>query len=185
MPVPDFSPGEVLTAAAMDSIGLWKIASTSVGTSTNFSVLNCFSDTYNQYLIQFENLKCNTGTSFVVFQFLLGTSPATTSYYDSRFDVSQSGTIIGGGQTNASQGNAASVIDATNVSGASIEIFNPASAVVTTYTGRGLDTRTGGAPYRAGGGFHNVNTAYDGIYFGIAGGANFATGTVTIYGYRK
>jgi hypothetical protein len=184
MPVPDFSPGEVLTAAAMDSIGLWKIASTSVGTSGNFSILNCFTSDYNRYLIQFENLKCNTGTTFVVFQMLSGTTPSTTGYYDSRIEVNLAGGVIGAGATNAAQANPSLVIDATNAVGGSLEIFNPATAVTTSYHANGIDPRTTGNPYRAGGGFHNVATAYTGIIFGVLSGNDFATGTATVYGYR-
>ena len=52
MPVPDFSPGEVLTAAAMDSIGLWLVKTQTIGTGvSSVSVTNAFSSTYDNYLI--------------------------------------------------------------------------------------------------------------------------------------
>jgi hypothetical protein len=52
MPVPDFSPGEVLTAAAMDSIGLWLVKTQTIGTGvSSVTVSNAFSSTYDNYLV--------------------------------------------------------------------------------------------------------------------------------------
>lgn len=60
MPVPDFSPGEVLTASAMDSIGLWLISTTTIGTGvTSVPVNNCFSSNYKKYRIIIENSDTN------------------------------------------------------------------------------------------------------------------------------
>jgi hypothetical protein len=54
MPVPNFSPGEVLTAGAMDSIGLWKVASASfsgITTGAPLDVNSVFSSDYTNYLL--------------------------------------------------------------------------------------------------------------------------------------
>jgi hypothetical protein len=52
MPVPDFSPGEVLTAAAMDSIGLWLVKTQTIGTAVaSVTVSNAFSADYDNYKI--------------------------------------------------------------------------------------------------------------------------------------
>lgn len=69
MPVPDFAPGEVLTAAAMDSIGLWRVTTctvTSVGgtaatasngvitvgtNNTSITIANAFSANFDSYRI--------------------------------------------------------------------------------------------------------------------------------------
>jgi hypothetical protein len=58
MPVPDFSPGEVLTAAAMDSIGMWLVSTTAVGAgAASVPVNNCFSSDYQSYrvIMEFES----------------------------------------------------------------------------------------------------------------------------------
>ena len=79
MPVPDFSPGEVLTAAAMDSIGLWKVASgTLSGTATNF--VGCFTSDYTNYRIVVDGITFNT-TGDVYIQFLNNTTPNATANY--------------------------------------------------------------------------------------------------------
>jgi hypothetical protein len=54
MPVPNFSPGEVLTAGAMDSIGLWKVASATfsgITTGAPLDVNNVFSSSYTNYVL--------------------------------------------------------------------------------------------------------------------------------------
>jgi len=57
MPVPDFSPGEVLTAAAMDSIGLWLVKSQTVGSNVaSVVVSDCFSADYQNYKIVITGL---------------------------------------------------------------------------------------------------------------------------------
>ena len=64
MPVPDFSPGEVLTAAAMDSIGLWLVGSYTVtGGSTVIICNSCFSSNYKNYRIV-ADINCSTDMEF-------------------------------------------------------------------------------------------------------------------------
>jgi hypothetical protein len=56
MPVPDFSPGEVLTAAAMDSIGLWLVKTQTVGTAVStVTVTDAFSADYDNYKVTYFN----------------------------------------------------------------------------------------------------------------------------------
>lgn len=67
MPVPDFSPGEVLTASAMDSIGLWLISTTTIGTGvTSVPVNNCFSSSYKSYRVIIDNENTNGSGSHTI-----------------------------------------------------------------------------------------------------------------------
>ena len=50
MPVPDFSPGEVLTAAAMDSIGLWRVSTGSFSNVGSFDITG-FTSTYKNFRV--------------------------------------------------------------------------------------------------------------------------------------
>jgi len=54
MPVPDFSPGEVLTAAAMDSIGLWLIEKKDVVAAGIMDFTSVFSSDYSGYRLIFD-----------------------------------------------------------------------------------------------------------------------------------
>jgi hypothetical protein len=69
MPVPDFSPGEVLTAAAMDSIGLWLVKTQTVGSGVaSETVTGAFSSTYNNYRIVYNSIAC-TGLNALLLTF--------------------------------------------------------------------------------------------------------------------
>lgn len=51
MPVPDFSPGEVLTAAAMDSVGSWLVRSTDFTASDPLDLTGIFDSKYVNYKV--------------------------------------------------------------------------------------------------------------------------------------
>ena len=78
MPVPDFSPGEVLTAAAMDSIGLWLVKTQAVGAGVSTIVVSdAFSANYDNYLITYTGGSASTTMNLSL---RLGTV-TTTEYY--------------------------------------------------------------------------------------------------------
>ena len=80
MPVPDFSPGEVLTASAMDSIGLWLVKTQTVGTAvSNVTVTGAFSSTYENYLVIWNDGTMSAQTSV---KMKLGTT-ATAGFFGS------------------------------------------------------------------------------------------------------
>jgi hypothetical protein len=84
MPVPDFSPGEVLTAAAMDSIGLWLVKTQAVtGTPSSIVVNDAFSSDYDSYEIVYTG-----GQSSAATQLNLQLNGLTTSYYGGFMHVS-------------------------------------------------------------------------------------------------
>lgn len=180
---PDFSVGGILTAAQMDQIGLWLITSTSLGTGTT-ATLSCFSADYDAYRFVFNKLKSQSGTVFVSAQLRTGTTTSTTGYYGSRIEVDLSGTISSAGTNNGTAWTPPIVIDATNTAGGVLDVFDPFSAVQTSFTGGGIDARTTGAPWRSGGGFHSSATSYDQIVFTCSPGFT-AQSTVSVYGYRK
>jgi hypothetical protein len=77
MPVPDFSPGEVLTAAAMDSIGLWLVKTQTVGTAVpSVTVTDAFSADYENYKIVYSG-----GVGSTVGDIRLTMDNATANWY--------------------------------------------------------------------------------------------------------
>jgi hypothetical protein len=85
MPVPDFSPGEVLTAAAMDSIGLWLVKTVTIGVgATTVPVTNCFSSDYNNYRIVINGgTATSNGSLLVQLNGATGTTYQHFGYYGS------------------------------------------------------------------------------------------------------
>jgi hypothetical protein len=187
MAIKTFTTGEVLTASDTNTYlansGLVYVTSTSVGTGTTLTISNVFTSTYDNYRIIFSGLRVGSGTIFITTQLRAASTTTTTGYYDSRLEVDLAGVLVGAGNTNGGTWNTCIVGDATRSSGASFDLFNPNNAAETSYNGAGLDARTTGAPYRAGGGFQNSTTQFDGIVFTATN--NFAAGTVAVYGYRK
>ena len=184
MPVPDFSPGEVLNAAAMDSIGLWKISATTTITSGRIEVFNCFSANYDAYKIVFTNITAaNAATS--QFELYDGTNWTSSGFYATRMQVGYntttfSGVIAANGAANVSLG---MVVD-TNATGGWIEIQNPYLTERTTFQFGGTDPRVGGNGAITGSGYHNADTSFTGFRL-LGGGQNITGGTVRVYGYRN
>jgi hypothetical protein len=81
MSFPSFSVGEVLTAADMNAVGLWKVASGTLSlTTTATNVTGVFSNTYKNYRILF-NVTARSTTNRVDMKYINGTTPTSTGYY--------------------------------------------------------------------------------------------------------
>jgi hypothetical protein len=94
MPVPDFSPGEILTASAMDSIGLWLVKTQTIGTGVaSVTVTGAFSADYDNYRIVISGsvasggadtsfqLSGITGSNYQTFGFFMTPGTATINAY--------------------------------------------------------------------------------------------------------
>jgi hypothetical protein len=90
MPVPDFSPGEVLTAAAMDSIGLWLVGGASFANVGSFDVTGFSSDYENYELVM--NVGGHAGTAALTAQLFQGATARNANYYGAQFLITYTGT---------------------------------------------------------------------------------------------
>jgi hypothetical protein len=181
MPVPDFSPGEVLTAAAMDSIGLWKIAETSFTTAANPFINGCFSSDYQNYVVKFTCIASASGNN-IYFRMRSGVNtPETSAVYD-RFGFSwatSASNLVSANQVDGYLG------DITNVTSAStagtLDFFRPNETVATIVNTHNWGGGSGSVffpSYRI-----ETTTAYTGIeLFPLSG---TLTGTMRVYGYRN
>jgi hypothetical protein len=185
MPVPDFSPGEVLTAAAMDSIGLWRVASgTLSGVTTQF--VDCFSSNYTNYLVHVDNLNnASATTRAVTLQLLSGTTPATTNYSSNTVVQFGASTLSGSGVSGSSCDLSAVSSNLNGAGSIQIQFFNPSNALNTYIFSQSYTYQSNVTAYvhRNGSHVHATATAYTG--FAISGVADALSGNVTIYGYRK
>ena len=178
MPVPDFSPGEVLTAAAMDSIGLWLVKTQTVGAGvTSVSVTNAFSADYNNYRVIYSG-----GTAAGAASMNFSLTGSSASYY-----LAVTGAAYTGGASSISEANVSvwSFAGIATINGCSLDVtvYNPFLSLRTglQVTGR-VDMRTDGAAF-VGSGFHNVSSSYTG--FTIAASQAMTGGTIRVYGYRN
>jgi hypothetical protein len=185
MPVPDFSPGEVLTAAAMDSIGLWLVKTqtiSSAATTQDFTA--CFSSTYSNYRIEFDGFTASAPIA-VLIQFLVASTPTTANYYGSGIDVLVGTNVITGASNNNTASGLTQIVGNTNPAGGSLEVYGPNKATRTSYTSAGVDVRAAGAPLRMAAGFQDSNTQFDGFRLLTGSATTITGGTVRVYGYRN
>jgi hypothetical protein len=179
MPVPDFSPGEVLTAAAMDSIGLWKINSSTFTTQDPFDLTGIFSSTYRNYKIIME-IK-GSATAACNMQMLSGTNTPYTlnNYYRYGFYVGGGGTFTGLSAANQTNMFITNTSTAHN-SPIEMTIFAPNVSDRTYAMTQSFDPSSGLQIIL----HHQIDAAtqFTGLRFDAASGS--VTGNVRVYGFR-
>ena len=182
MPVPDFSPGEVLTAAAMDSIGLWLVKTQTVGAGVSTVIVtDAFSATYDNYLIQFSNVQLSVTNDSVLAQMRTGTTTATSGYFFGlpyvTFGAASAVAVQNNGPSWNNVGRGIGTNDKVSFSlNVNAPFLTSKTIVSSQVTGSDL---TG-----ASGGYHNSATSYDQIVFSTNAG-NMTGGTIRVYGYRN
>jgi hypothetical protein len=182
MPVPDFSPGEIWTAGAADSIGLWKTASATATTGSVLSVENCFNADFEAYRVVVSS-GVHTSAAAIQFQLANGGTPVATDYQ--YYHISRTYATT----TNYSQvGSAASTlwpvgVVSTTGSGFVYDIVNPFLTLRTTIQGARLDARNGATAVGPFLGFQDSATSFSGLYITPNGGT-YTDLKVSIYGYR-
>ena len=177
MPVPDFSPGEVLTAAAMDSIGLWLVKSQTIGNGvSSVAVTGAFSTDYDNYKIIVSG-----GVGSTIQNLALQLGATVTGYYGGQMSVTTSGVLAGVGMNNTSSWTLAG-ISSSNSNYLNAELLNPFLTKPTTLSSSRNDDRTAGS-YGTTAGFLDNSTSYTG--FTLIVGGTMTGGTIRVYGYRK
>ena len=183
MAIKTFTTGEVLTAADtntyLSNSGLVYVTSSSLsGSSTTIS--NCFSSTYDNYLIVINNLVTVLGALNLI-QFATGSTDISANYGRARLyaqatvgsSSSLSNTSAGWGYTTAG---AASFYK--------IEVAQPNLARQTFTMSQG-NYQDSLYPYlEQQNGLLNTTTQYTGFVL-TPSGTTFTSGTATVYGYRK
>jgi hypothetical protein len=179
MPVPDFSPGEVLTAAAMDSIGLWLVKTQTVGTTVaEVTVTSAFSADFDNYKVIWSG-GITSGAADVAC-FLGATAPAN-GYYQVQFAQNIGGafgtqvvnngtrwTYAGGGDANGAMTN--------------IEIFQPFAAKRKFLTAQNF---TAGSFTVYSTGYFDSTASFTSFTLAPGGGNTMTGGVVRVYGYRN
>jgi len=179
MPVPDFSPGEVLTAAAMDSIGLWLVKTQTVGTGvSSVTVTDAFSADYENYLIT-----VNGGAGSAIADLRLQIGGQTSLYYSFLYYSNyNANTVLGFGQQNQANFNYAGAVTTNSIT-AQINVQSPFLTRVTHYTAQHAFSDTITGFYHSGGQLFNT-TSYTSFTLSPTTGT-LTGGTIRVYGYRK
>jgi hypothetical protein len=179
MPVPDFSPGEVLTAAAMDSIGLWKIAETSFTTAATPFIDGCFSADYEHYVALFRFTSSTTG-GYTNLQLRAATVAKATNYNRSGFLYNTAGTTSTDSAGTGQNGFRLAFQSTTGLY-AKAEFFRPFSTAETGFIS--LSNNAGSSINYSG--IQTESYSADGFQVIASGNAATYTGTMRVYGYRN
>jgi hypothetical protein len=181
MPVPDFSPGEVLTAGAMDKIGMWELGTLTFAASTSQSIDSVFSSSYRTYLVTWDFRGADASNPDNVFLKLRKNgSDAITGYnntwiYTLRTSASPltaydaTGTQLTIGYVGA------------NVASGFVYVSRPAISGPTGFVWQGGGNGPTQGIIASGQGSHTTSDVYDGL---TVNGPTL-TGQVKIYGLRN
>lgn len=183
MPIPDFSPGEVLTAAAMDSIGLWLVKTQAVGAGVSTIVVSdAFSANYDNYLITYTGGSASTTMNLSL---RLGTVTTTEYYGNIIYALPNNPTaILGLSNNNSALWGFAGDGSATGGARLAVNLYNPFQVLRTGMSVAYMGTGSSGAPFGIYSGNHNLAISYTSFTIGTSAGT-MTGGTVRVYGYRN
>ena len=175
---PDFTAGQVLTAAQMNKIGLWLVKTQTIGTAvSSVTVTDAFTADYHSYLIRVNG---GTASTSLLLNMTLGST--VTGYYYGGFTA----TYAGGAPTSFANANTTSFVAAgTGETGGlalRVELTNPQAADETGYLNLYATQRTTGSGGMAVG-YLNDTTAYTAFTLTTSTGT-VTGGTIYVYGMR-
>jgi hypothetical protein len=171
-------------APAATASGLTLITTSTFSAVSSVSINNCFSTTYENYLIKYVGSANSANGNLLMRLRVGGTDASGASTYVRQVLLSYSSTVVGATQTDAqwqigglSTGTPQNVMD--------MEIYSPFLAVKTNATNRNMQYEGAGSVWQsvADGFNHNQTTSYDG--FTIYPNTGTITGKIFVYGYQK
>ena len=183
---PTFSSGAVLTAAQMNSVGMWLVSSTTIGSAVStVNIDGCFTSDYRNYLIVFTGAN-PSGSPLIQGNWRSGgvnlSGAGTYQYAVTRFDSSATAYNFGStGSTYFETGINLGVGITSN--GFAMYVYNPQSTSFETtasLTGTGVITGTStvSSAIRLA-----VTTTVTGVQFRASTGT-ITGGTIRVYGLR-
>lgn len=173
---PTFSSGAVLTAAQMNSVGLWLVKTQTIGTAvSSVTVSSAFSADYDNYQILISG---GTATADGAIKLALGAS--TTGYYQGRAGIAYAtGLASNGADNNTTQWNGGAGVHGANGIYGAVTLIAPFLAKYTQMT---LNYASG-TDGIAVAGIHKVATSYSSFTITTASGT-MTGGTIYVYGYK-
>ena len=175
---PDFSSGAVLTAAQMNSVGLWLVKTQTVGTAvSSVAVTDAFSADYDNYLITLNGGTVSTDASMSL---ILGAS--VTGYYGfMNYGAVGTNTALGVGRDNTSSAVWIGGGTSGQMCHVRVEVIGPFK---TAYTKLLNSSYQNGLNYGTMQGEHRVSASYTGFTLSPDAGT-ITGGTIRVYGYRN
>ena len=175
---PTFSSGAVLTAAQMNSVGMWLVKTQTVGSAvSSVTVTGAFSADYDNYLILMSG---GTGSGAASIGIEIGGS--TTGYYGfMTYGDSSANTVFGGGRNNQAICNwVGGCLSAGQTAHVRVEVMGPFKTAYTKFA-NGVYQNSGA--YGTMQGEHRVATSYTSFKL-VPESGTITGGTIAVYGYK-
>jgi hypothetical protein len=174
---PDFTAGQVLTAAQMNKVGLWLVKSQTIGTAVStVTVTDAFSADYDNYRIIVSG---GAGSTDLGLTLTLGAT--TTGYYYGALGYTWAGATNNNGAANAAGFVIAGLGTAQGLSMV-LDVCRPFATDETFVTGSQVFMATG-QRMQLYGGYLNNTTSYTAFTLTTSTGT-VTGGTVYVYGWR-
>jgi hypothetical protein len=175
---PDFAVGQVLTAAAMDSVAMWLVKTQTIGNTVgSVTVTGAFSADYDNYKVLLVGGAGSTNAGLAV---TIGS--ANTGYYCVRRTSTYAAptTDNGGADNNGSQFTG---VGFTSTSGSYLDlhIYAPFLTALTFINGYRIVNSAAGTVM----GYLDDTTSHSSFTITASGGATMTGGTIRVYGYRN
>ena len=176
---PTFSSGSVLTAAQMNSVGMWLVKTQAIGASAvpNVTVTDAFSADYDNYLILMSG-----GTASAACSMGIEIGGAVNNYYGfMTYGDATTNTVLGAGRNSSLLmnwvGGSQGASQAVHVS---VQVINPFKALYTKFLN---GTYQNAGAYGTMQGEHRVATSYTSFKL-VPDTGTISNGTVYVYGYK-
>ena len=173
--------GLAWTTPAAAASGLTLISSESFSAVTSKSINNCFTSTYQNYMI-YVNLTSVTGGDYNYLKLRASGTDSSASYNFVRV-VAYGSTVAAGTTTSGTNGYQIGTSTADNGGATRIDVYNPQLARSTYFYSAGNRKNGTSLEFESAVGNHDVATAYDGLTL-ITSGSAFA-GNIRVYGVQN
>jgi len=194
---PTFVSGAILTAAQMNSIGLWRVTTCTVTSSggtaatasngvisvgagnSSVSILNAFSADFDNYKIIWSG---GTASALSLLNVYMGTA-AATAYYGSKTSTSVLGVTNSSGDNNVGSWGFADAVGTTTAT-TGFDLYSPFATTRTNIDSAYWELNGASSTFGRYTGVLDNATSYTGITFDPQGATTMSGGKIFVYGYN-
>lgn len=178
---PTFTVGQVLTAAQMNAVGMWKLGTITYTNTTSGTLDGVLTSDYDNYLITWEMTNTATNANNIFLRLRKNGTDSSTGYFNQWIYAVSGGSPLLANATNEAEWTIGYA--GNRRASGTISLFMPQVSGTTAFTWQGGGTSNGGTGIIASGqGVHTVSDSYDGIKIRTT---DNMTGKIVVYGYRK
>jgi hypothetical protein len=186
---PDFTAGQVLTAAQMNAVGLWLVKDQTFTSVTTVNIDTVFTNDFLYYSAIIVVNSVSVDTNLRLRYRNAGSTNSGASYFFGTLGITDGGTASNDNGLGATSHNLLG-LDAGQTSGSArsinLHFFNPKETRKSSHTFQSWGwSQAGSGTYSNGGGTFDANNSFDGFNLFTENGTSTMTGTVSVFGLNK